>query len=260
MKNILKIIAVVTFIGIFIFAVWQGCLMYDRWKNKQKLEEVKTLETLKANQGMIIKLTTELAEIQKKVVGETLKEKVVVKEEAPTYESKKAEIIELKKEPVINQEKIETARVEFEERINEFQASPDKILINTGDGKIILYEDSEGNLISLESGITITRHRKVEDVINDLQVGKTIEITKKKDLNIKAGGYYSFDKTYGVIISKGIINIKDYSLNASLLLSDFKDFKLVVGGDISYEFRDNLELAIGYNTNKEFYGALRWSF
>ena len=65
---------------------------------------------------------------------------------------------------------------------------------------------------------------------------------------------------FDVIVSKGIINIKDYSLNVSLLIPDFKDFRLVVGGDVAYMVRDNIELAFGYNTDKEFYGALRWSF
>jgi hypothetical protein len=260
MKTILKIISIIIVIGVFVFASFQGYKLYQNWRDAKKIEEVKTLEILKTNQGMIIKLSTELAEIQKKVIGEILKEKVTVKVEAPTYESKKAEIIELKKEPEVNQEKIETARVEFEERINEFQASPDKILINTGEDKIVIYEDTEGNLVSLESGITITRHRKVEEVIGDLQAGNTVEIIKKKDLGIKAGGYYAFDKTYGIILSKSIVNIKDYSLNASLLIPGFEDFKLIAGGDISYKIKDNLELGFGYNTNKEYYLKLQYSF
>ena len=129
-----------------------------------------------------------------------------------------------------------------------------------GKEKIVIYEDKQGNLVSLESGITITRHRKVEEVIKDLQVGKTVEVVKTKDWNIKAGGYYSFDNSYGIILSKGILNIKSYSLNVSLLIQDFEDFRFVVGGDVGYMVRDNIELAFGYNTDKEFYGALRWSF
>jgi hypothetical protein len=258
--KIFKTILIIVVIGVFIFAGFQGYKLYQNWRNEKKSEEVKQLEMLKANQGIIIKLKTDLANIEKKVVKENLKETVTVKETAPTYEEKKAEIIELKKDPVVNAEKIEVARVEFEERINEFQASPDKILINNGEDKIVIYEDTEGNLVSLESGITITRHRNVEEVIGDLQVGNTIEIIKKKDLGIKVGTYYSFDKTYGVILSKGIINIKDYSLNVSLLIHDFEDFKLIAGGDIGYSVKDNLELGFGYNTNKEFYVKLEYSF
>jgi len=257
-----KIILVIIIIALLSFGGYSGYQYYQKWQDNQKSNELKIMEVLKANQGVIITLTTELAEIKKRVVGDTLKETVVVKEEAPTYESKKEELIELRKDPVVNEEEIRVARIVFEDRIDEFQASPDKILINLGEGKekIVIYEDKQGNLVSLESGITITRHRKVEEVIKDLQVGKTVEVVKKKDLNLKAGGYYSFDGTYGVIISKGIINIKEYSLNVSLLINDFEDFRLVVGGDVGYMVRDNIELAFGYNTDKEFYGALRWSF
>ena len=258
----MKIFGVIILIIVLAVGGYFGYQYYQKWQNNQKSNELKIMEVLEANQGIIIKLSTELAEIQKKVVGDTLKETIVIKEESPTYESKKEELIELKKDPVVNEEKIKVARIVFEDRIDEFQASPDKILINLGEGeeKIVIYEDKDGNLVSLESGITITRHRNVKEVIQDLQTGKTVEVVKTKDWNIKAGGYYSFDNSYGVIVSKGIINIKDYSLNVSLLIPDFKDFKLVVGGDVGYMVRDNIELAFGYNTDKEFYGALRWSF
>jgi len=258
----MKIFGVIILIIVLAVGGWFGYQYYQKWQNNQKSNELKIMKVLEANQGIIIKLSTELAEIQKKVVGDTLKETVVVKEEAPTYESKKEELIELRKDPIVNEEKIKVARIVFEDRIDEFQASPDKILINLGEGKekIVIYEDKQGNLVSLESGITITRHRKVEEVIKDLQVGKTVEVVKTKDWNIKAGGYYSFDNSYGIILSKGILNIKSYSLNVSLLIQDFEDFRFVVGGDVGYMVRDNIELAFGYNTDKEFYGALRWSF
>ena len=206
-KKALEIIVILIIIAILVFAGYQGFLMYQKWQDNQKSNELKLIETLQANQGTIIRLTTELAEIEKRVVTDTLKEKVVIKEEAPTYEGTKEELIVLREDPIVNAEKIEVKRVEFEERINEFQASPDKILINTGEEKIILYEDTEGNLVSLESGITITRHRKIEEVIADLE-----------------------------------------------------DFKLIAGGDIGYEIKDNLELGFGYNTNKEFYLKLQYSF
>jgi len=78
--------------------------------------------------------------------------------------------------------------------------------------------------------------------------------------NLKAGGYYSLDKTYGVIISKGIFTIKDYSINASLLLSDYEDLKLAVGADIGYSAGNNFELGVGYNTNKDYYIKLQYQF
>jgi len=243
MKNILKIIAVVIFLGIFIFAVWQGCLIYDRWRNNQKIEEVKLLETLKANQGTIITLTNELAEIQKKVVGETLKEKITVKEEAPTYESKKEELIELKKEPEVNAEKIEVARAEFEERINEFQASPDKILINTGTDKIVIYEDTEGNLVSLESGITITRHRNVEEVIGDLQAGQKIEVIKK-DYNLSFNLIYDYtDKDFYPGFSYEIWDWKKFSFN----VTGYNFDNLKAGIDLCYNISDNIVVGAGLN-------------
>lgn len=256
----MKTLGVIILIIALVAGGYFGYQYYQKWQDNQKSNELKMIEALKANEGMIIELSTELAEIKKKVVSDTLKETVVVKEEAPTYESKKEELIELRKDPEVNEEKIKVARIEFEERINEFQESPDKILINTGKEKIVIYEDDQGNLVSLESGITITRHRDVKEVIGDLQAGKEVEVTKKTGLELKAGGYYSFDSKYGVIISKGVLGIKDYSLNVSLLINDFEDFKLIVGGDVGYEIRDNIELAVGYNTEKEFYGALRWSF
>lgn len=256
----MKTLGVIILIIALVAGGYFGYQYYQKWQDNQKSNELKMIEALEANEGMIIELSTELAEIKKKVVSDTLKETVVIKEEAPTYESKKEELIELRKDPEVNEEKIKVARVEFEERINEFQESPDKILINTGEEKIVIYEDDQGNLVSLESGVTITRHRDVKEVIGDLQAGKEVEVTKKTGLELKAGGYYSFDSTYGVIISKGILGIKDYSLNVSLLINDFEDFKLIAGGDLGYEIRDDIELAIGYNTEKEFYGALRWSF
>jgi len=255
-----KIILVIIIIALLSFAGYSGYQYYQKWQDNQKSNELKIIETLKANQGVIITLTTELAEIKKRVVGDTLKETIVIKEEAPTYESKKEELIELRKDPVVNEEKIKVARIVFEDRKDEYQASPDKILINLGEGeeKIVIYEDKDGNLVSLESGITITRHRKLSELIPIL--AEEAIAVKKTSLKLKAGGYYSFDGTYGVIISKGIINIKDYSLNVSLLIQDFEDFRFVVGGDVGYLVRDNIELAFGYNTDKEFYGALRWSF
>jgi len=254
----MKIFGIIILIIALMVGGYFGNQYYQKWQDNQKSNELKLVETLKANQGTIITLMTELAEIQKKVIGETLKETITIKEEAPTYEAKKEELIELRKDPVINEEKIKVARIEFEDRINEFQASPDKILINTGEEKIVIYEDDKGNLVSLESGITITRHKELLEVVPILAEEEIA--VKKTRLGLKAGGYYSFDNSYGVIISKGIISIKDYSLNVSLLINDFEDFKFIAGGDIAYEVRDNIELAFGYNTEKEFYGALRFTF
>jgi len=236
-----------------------GYQYYQKWqdKNFEKSKELEIIELLQKQQGKILTLRTEIAEIERRVVTDTLKEKTTIKEEAPTYESKKEELIELKKDPVINEEKIKVARIEFEERINEFQASPDKILINTGEEKIVIYEDEQGNLISLESGITITRHRDVKEVIGDLQAGRTGILPEETNLVLKAGGYYSFDNSYGIIISKGIFSIRDYSLNVSLL-SDLEGINL--GANINYSIKDNLELGIGVTIDKNYFIALEYSF
>ncbi|GAH81553.1 unnamed protein product, partial [marine sediment metagenome] len=85
-------------------------------------------------------------------------------------------------------------------------------------------------------------------------------VNNKTSWDLKFGGYYSFDKTYGIILSKGIFDIKNYSINASLLIADIGDFKLVVGGDVGYSVRDNLELGFGYSTNKEYYIKLQYQF
>ncbi len=253
-----KIIFIIVIIIVLAFVGYQGYIAYRRWQQTQKSHDQLLIETLKANEGLIIELSNELAEIKKRVVGDTLKETVVIEEEAPTYESKKEELIELRKDPEVNAEKIEVARIEFEERINEFQESPDKILINTGEDKIVIYEDEQGNLVSLESGITITRHRELSSVVPIL-AEEEIEI-KGTRYNLKAGGFYSLDNTYGIIISKSIFTIWDLSINASLLLSDFEDFKFAVGGDVGYLVGDNLEIGAGYSTNKEYYIKLQYTF
>jgi len=257
----MKIFGVVLLVIVLVVGGYFGYQYYQKWQDNQKSNELKIMEVLKANQGIIIKLTTELAEIQKKVVGDTLKETIVIKEEAPTYESEKDKLIELRKDPVVNEEKIKVARVEFEERINEFQASPDKILINTGEEKIVIYEDDQGNLVSLESGITITRHRDVKEVIGDLQEGKKVETGKAKDWKLKAGGYYDItEKEAGIIISKEILGFRDYSLNASIL-SDVKDLEGInLGANINYSIKDNLELGVGITIDKDYFIVLEYSF
>ena len=258
--KILKIILVIIIILGLSFVGYKGYLYYQKWQQSEKSQDQILIEVLKANQGMIVKLTTELAEIQKKVIGDTLKETIVIKEEAGTYNQLKDEIIELKKDAETNKEEIKVARKEFENRINEFQASSDKILVNTGETKIVLYEDAEGNLVSLDSGVKITRHRNVEEVIQDIK-DKPIEIVKKKDLGIKAGGYYDIsDKGYGLILSKGIIDIKNYSLNLSLL-SDMKSLEgIKLGANINYSISNSLELGVGITMDKTYFMCLEYSF
>ena len=236
MKTILKIIATIIIIGVLAFAVWQGVLLYQKWQDNQKSDELEIIELLQKQQGTILTLRTEIAEVEKRIVTDTLKEKTIIKEEAPTYKAKKEELIELKKEPEVNKEKIEVARVEFEDRINEFQASKDKILINTGDGKIVIYEDKDGNLVSLESGITIVRHRDVEEVKKELNAPIKVE---KKDKDFSIGILYNDDFT--IAISYDIINYKKFSLDVTGY--DFESPK--AGVDINYNITDSLKFGVG---------------
>jgi len=239
-KKALEIIAILVIIAVLIFAGYMGYNYYKEWKQDQKSSELKLMETLKANQGMIIKLTSDLAETQKKVIGNTLKETTVVKEEASTYEAKKEEIIELNKEPEVNAEKIETARVEFEDRINEFQASPDKILINTGEDKIVIYEDDQGNLVSLESGVTITRHRNVEEVIDELKAGAVVEKGNKPELAF--GVIYDLeDKGFYPGISYQLFDWKKLSLN----ITGYNFESIKAGLDLCYNISGNIIVGAG---------------
>ena len=122
-----------------------------------------------------------------------------------------------------------------------------------------MYRDKEGNLQPASEGIVkIIEHRDLSEDVPILAEEKIA--LDKTNWNIKAGGYYTLDKTYGVIISKGIFNVKDYSINASLLISDFEDFKFAVGGDIGYLAGDNLEIGAGYNSDKEVYFKLQYTF
>ena len=108
-KKTLEIIVILIIIIGLTFVGYLGYQAYQNWQDRQKSNELKIIETLEANKGAILTIKTELGNVEKRIVTDTLKEKSVIKEEAPTYESKKAEIIELKKEPEVNKEKIEVA-------------------------------------------------------------------------------------------------------------------------------------------------------
>lgn len=251
--KIFKTILIIIFIGLLLFASWKGYGLYKNWEAKRFNE----IEFLRHNDDLIIQKITELSIITTKVVNETAK--VITTPKIDTnYESLKAQVIELKKNESANKDEIKKLKEQLSIQRQAFLKSDDTLLIKgTNDETYLLYRDTEGILQPASDNIEkIIEHKDISEVpITPEEI-----ITKKTNWNIKAGGYYAFNSTYGVILSKGLINIKDYSLNISLLIPDFKDFKLIAGGDVSYEFRDNLELAVGYNTNKEFYGALRYSF
>lgn len=246
MKKIINIILIILIIAVFAFAGYEGYQMYQDWREgRNKIvesKELRLIELLNDNQEAIVKLYSKISEVEKRVVGETLKETTIVKEEAPTYDAKKEELIELRKEPEANKEKIEVARIEFEERINEFQASPDKISINTGEEKIVIYEDDQGNLVSLESGVTITRHRKVEEVIDELKAGAEIQKEEEKKYAMAFSMIYDLDqKNIAPGLSYQLWDWKNINLNITGY--DFESIK--AGLDLCYNITDNIIVGAG---------------
>jgi len=238
-----KIILVIIIIALLSFAGYSGYNYFKKWEANRFSE----INMLRSNQDLFLKKITDLSVTITRVVNDTAKTTTTPKIDN-TYVELKERVIELKKDEEANKEEIKKLREELSIQRKAFLASDDTILIKTIDGEtILLYREGIEKIIE---------HKDVSDIPLPIEEAKL----DKANWNIKAGGYYSFDGTYGVIISKGIINIKDYSLNVSLLIPDFEDFKLVVGGDVGYMVRDNIELAVGYSTDKEFYGALRWSF
>jgi len=172
-----------------------------------------------------------------------------------TYEGLKEDVIELKEDEEANKEEIEVLREALSVERKAFLASDDTILIKTiSDDTILLYRDKEGILQAGSDNITkIIEHRDIVVLPEEISV-------RGKDWDIKVGGFYSFEKTYGIIVSKEIFSIKDYSLNVSILLDDFEAFRFNVGGDVGYEIRENLEIGVGYNTSKEIYVKLQYEF
>jgi len=249
----MKIFGVIILIIALVVGGYYGYNYFKKWEANRFSE----MNMLRANQDLFLKKVTSLSETITRVVNDTAKTTTVVKPDN-TYVELKEKVIELQKDETANKEEIKKLREELSIQRKAFLASDDTILIKTADGEtILLYRDEGGMLQPASEGIEkIIEHKDVSDIPLPIEEAKL----NKANWNIKAGGYYSFANDYGVIISKGIISIKDYSLNVSLLIQDFEDFRFVVGGDVGYMIRDNIELAFGYNTDKEFYGALRWSF
>ena len=254
MKKV-KVILVIIIIIALAFVGYQGYLAYEKWQRTQKSRDQLLIESLKANEGAIITLSTKLSDIEMKVVNDTLKTVVEIIPDK-SYESLKEQVIELKKDEDVNKDEIKVLREQLSEQRKNFLASDDTILIKDIDGNsLLLYRDSDGALQPASAQIDkIIEHKDVavvskKEIVNDVT-----------NWNIKFGAYYTLDKTYGVIISKGIFTVKDYSLNASLLLSDFEDIKYAIGADIDYSIGNNLNLGVGYNSDKDIYVKLQYEF
>ncbi len=250
--KILKVILVILIIGAIGFCGYYGYNYFKQWEADRFSE----INMLKSNQDLFLQKITELSTTITHIVNDTAKITTVAKPDN-TYEALKAEVIELKKNEDANKDEINSLKEKLSEQRRAFLNSDDTVLIKKDGENILLYRDTEGNLQPASEGIEkIIEHKDVSTMYTPIEKAE-LEVTK---LNLKAGGYYAFDQTYGVIISKGIFTVKDYSLNASVLLSDYKNLKFAVGGDVGYLISDNLELGIGYNTNKEYYIKLQYSF
>ncbi len=253
--KIFRTILVIVIVGMLAFGGYSGYKYFKRWEANRFSE----MNMLRSNQDLFLQKVTDLSITMTKVVNDVAKTTTTPKADS-TYEGLKNEVIELKKDEEANKDEITKLREELSAQRKAFLASDDTILVKTIDGEnILLYRDESGMLQPASEGIEkIIEHKDVSDNVPILAEEEIA--VKKTRLGLKAGGYYSFDGSYGIVISKGIFSIKDYSLNVSLLINDFEDFKFIAGGDVAYEVRDNIELAFGYNTEKEFYGVLRFSF
>ena len=247
MKKTINIIFIILIIAILAFAGYKGYQRYQDWRTareaKSKSQELRLIELLNDNQEAIIKLYTKIATVEKKIVSGTLKETTIIEEEAKTYNELKEELIELRKDGETNKEEIEILRIEYEERIKEYQESKDKILVNTGEEKIVIYEDDQGNLVSLDSGVKITRHRDAEEVIEELKAGATIE-EEKNEYRLSINAIYDIDdEGFYPGISYQLWDWKDFSLNITGY-----NFEGIKGGlDLCYNINENIVIGAGMN-------------
>ena len=252
----MKIIKIILIIAIIIGIGVGGYFGY-RYFRQWEADRFSEINMLRSNQDLFLKKITDLSTTITHIVNDTAKVTTNPKPDN-TYEELKAEVIELKKNEDANKDEINSLKEKLSEQRQAFLASDDTILIKHESGETdLFYRDTEGNLQPASEGIEkIVEHKDVSNIPISIEEIKV----DKRDWNIKAGAYYSFDKEYGVILSKGILNIKDYSLNASVLLTDFNDVRFSVGADIGYEINDNLEIGVGYNTNRDYYVKLQYSF
>ncbi|MHA1483175.1 MAG: hypothetical protein ACTSQA_07055 [Candidatus Heimdallarchaeaceae archaeon] len=252
----IKIALVIVIILALAYCGYYGYNYFKRWEANRFSE----MNMLKTNQDLTLKKVTTLSESITRIVNDTKKTTVEVKPDH-TYESLKEQVIELNKDKDTNKEEIEALREELSEQRKAFLKSENTMLIKTADGeKILLYRDEDDNWQPASEGI--------DKIIEHKELSEDVAILSKKEIddevttyNLKAGGYYdTTEKEYGLILSKGIFSWEPYSINASLLVSDFEDVKFAIGGDIGYEINDNLEIGVGYNTDKSYYIKLQYQF
>lgn len=246
MKKVINIILVILIIMGLAFVGYKGYQRYQDWRAdriaKVESNELRLIELLNDNQEAIIKLYTKIAVVEKKIVSGTLKETTIIEEEAKTYNEIKDELIELRKNEETNKEEITRLREEYEERIKEYRESPDKIMVNTGEEKIVIYEDPEGNLVSLESGVKITRHREAEEVIKELKAGITIEKEEEKEYRLSINAIYDIDdESFYPGLSYQLFDWRKFSLN----ITGYNYENIKGGLDLCYNITDNIVVGAG---------------
>jgi len=250
----MKIFGVILLIIALVMGGYFGYNYFKKWEANRFSE----MAILKSNQDLFLKKVTELSETITHVVNDTAKTTTAVKPDN-TYVELKDKILELQKDEKANQEEIKKLREEVSIQRQAFLASDDTILIKTADGEtILLYRDEGGMLQPASEGIEkIIEHKDVSNIPLPIEEVKL----DKANWNIKAGGYYNITgKESGIILSKGILGIKSYSLNISLL-SDLKNLEGInLGANINYSIKDNLELGVGITIDKDCFIALEYSF
>ena len=253
--KIFKVILVIIIIALLSFAGYYGYNYFKKWEADRFSE----INMLRSNQDMFLQKITELSTTITHIVNDVVKTTTTLREVGSTYEGLKERVIELKKDEEANKDEIAELREQLSEQRQAFLASDNTILIKTtNDDTLLIYRDTEDTLQPASDNIVkIIEHRELSSIVpilpEEISIGD-------KDWGIKAGGYYSFDNSYGIILSKEVFSIKKYSLNVSALMNNFKDYKFSIGGDIGYEIKDNLEVGAGYSTNKEFYVKLQYQF
>ena len=248
MKKTINIIFTILVIAILAFTGYEGYQKYQDWRTareaKSESQELRLIELLNDNQEAIVKLYTKIAVVEKRITADTLKETTIIEEEAKTYEAIKEELIELRKNEEKNKEEIEALRIEYEELIKEYRESPDKIMVNTGEEKIIIYEDDQGNLVSLESGVKITRHRDVEEVIEELKAGTIMEKEEEKEYRLSINAIYDLDdESFYPGISYQLFDWRKFSLN----ITGYNYENIKGGLDLCYNVTDNILVGTGMN-------------
>jgi len=163
--KIVKVILIILVILALTFVGYQGYLAYEKWQQTQKSRDQLLIESLKANEGAIILLSTKLSDIEMRVVNDTLKTTIEVKPDY-TYENLKEQVIELNKDKETNKEQIEALREELSAQRQAFLASNDTILIKDIDGNsLLLYRDADGSLQPASDNISkVIEHKDVSDV------------------------------------------------------------------------------------------------